>query len=840
MRTTTPALCAAALFWCGTARAQTWESVPAIPAPGGKVHAAAVSAGGTIYALGGTPWINGGDMDGSVHTLVPGSMAWQTEIGLEGLGPVTGHGAGVDGLGRIVVFGGENIDNDDAGPTKVYDPAEGPTTSLPMRPTLAPSRWFASCTDDQGRIYSIGGGQGREAVPGEGNIGYACRYVASTNSWQTIAPLPLPVGDAAAVYDGNGHILVIGGVLASGGARSPNVARYDIAANTWSDTAIADLPVGVSGHRAVVGANGWVYVFGGESGELLEPTMLDTVWIYRPDLDAWHAGPPMADARRYHAAVLGPDDYIYVFGGEDDVGGLASAERIYTPPCPTMTTQPQSAVVWALQSAAFSATVAGGLPIELRWLRDGLALTDGPAPGGGTISGSDTLNLVITDVADADAGLYELVATNDCGVTTSTPATLTIRHPPSLPTRWNVTNLHPAGMLRSHATDVDGDAQVGIGGLDTGGYSNLDQPVLWHGTSESAMNLTPPASVGGGILAIGGDTAVGWWWWPYQCHVSGQWYTCYSRQASEWSLSTGQQFNRQVSGWEYSVINDTDGTTHVGTATTDDEVGNVYSRASIWGPPGYWSQFIHPVGVSNSFLSAVDEGRQFGSIHTPFPGPVPRAAMWSGTAGSYVDMHPPGYSTSGIAGAGDGQAVGSTGWYAESHAALWAFAPGTHKDLHPAGATTSSAVDCEGGLQVGTASIGGVSRAILWAGSAAEFLDLHAFAPPQFTSSTASALDVADDGTITVVGSGYNAVTGRLEALMWRSTEAVAVGDFDNDGDTDLDDYAFLAVCLAGPGTAPPDAPPVTAEQCRSVFDLDADQDVDLRDASMFLQLAGG
>ena len=55
-------------------------------------------------------------------------------------------------------------------------------------------------------------------------------------------------------------------------------------------------------------------------------------------------------------------------------------------------------------------------------------------------------------------------------------------------------------------------------------------------------------------------------------------------------------------------------------------------------------------------------------------------------------------------------------------------------------------------------------------------------------------------------------------------------GDLDGDGDVDLDDYAGLANCLAGPGVTPTPAPPTRVEDCLAVFDYDADTDVDLCD----------
>jgi hypothetical protein len=60
-------------------------------------------------------------------------------------------------------------------------------------------------------------------------------------------------------------------------------------------------------------------------------------------------------------------------------------------------------------------------------------------------------------------------------------------------------------------------------------------------------------------------------------------------------------------------------------------------------------------------------------------------------------------------------------------------------------------------------------------------------------------------------------------------------GDFDEDGDVDLDDYLVFANCMAGPDAVPsPTQPYVTAQGCRHAFDLDVDDDVDLADFAGF------
>ena len=58
--------------------------------------------------------------------------------------------------------------------------------------------------------------------------------------------------------------------------------------------------------------------------------------------------------------------------------------------------------------------------------------------------------------------------------------------------------------------------------------------------------------------------------------------------------------------------------------------------------------------------------------------------------------------------------------------------------------------------------------------------------------------------------------------------------DYTRDGAVDLDDYAALAVCVAGPNESPEPTFPLTHEHCLEAFDADADGDVDLADVAEF------
>jgi hypothetical protein len=68
----------------------------------------------------------------------------------------------------------------------------------------------------------------------------------------------------------------------------------------------------------------------------------------------------------------------------------------------------------------------------------------------------------------------------------------------------------------------------------------------------------------------------------------------------------------------------------------------------------------------------------------------------------------------------------------------------------------------------------------------------------------------------------------------------VLPGDIDDDGDVDLDDYAAMADCLAGPGATPAPTGSLSLGDCYDNFDLDADGDVDLQDLAMLLTVFTG
>ncbi len=811
-----------------TVVAQTWEPAPTIPTVGNaaRISAVGVNHQGLLYAIGGTPWLNGGDMDGSVHRLATGATNWETLVGLEGLGPVLGQAAGVDSLGRLIVYGGFIANDDGPGDEASYDPIEGPQGNIAARAVPETAIGYtAFATDDVGRLYGLGGGPGA----GGPNSGYCDRYDAATDSWQTLVSMPTPVADACAAFDGNGHIMVCGGINAPGNARTANVAQYDIASGAWSDAAIPDLPIALSGASAARGIDGRVYVAGGEVGAIGAGVTQTTVYKWDPANNMWTTVAEMATPRKHFAFALGNDDYLYAIGGDNDTGGTNLVEKLFTPRCPSLDVQPGDLTAWSGTIAGFSVAVSGASPLMYQWRRDGQPLADGPTGSGSTIAGATTAALKIATPSAADEAMYDVVASNSCGASTSNAAVLTIRMTPEIPvvsSQWTVTNLHPGwAQDSSYARGVSGGR---IGGeattptlLPDGRTLTLSHPVVWENLNSAGMDVTPGNSIGGAIRDVSGDLFVGWFWHIYNCPppTGG---TCGWQSAAYW---TGENlaFTEAVhsSGPEYDHCVGTDGTAVVGTLTYEYSEGNYSSRATMWTPPGS-AVSLHSTAVGgNSGASAVDGEYQYGSATSSPPGPITHAARWSGSAASYLDIHPEGFARSWVSGAGDGQAVGTAVQGAVNHAMMWV-GGSTTIDLNPVG-QSSSATDAHGGLQVGNVG----AHAAIWAGTAESYFDLNTVLPAEYSGAVADAIEVAEDGTIYVAGGAYVPSRSRYEAIVWRSLPSGVVGDVNCDGVVNSSDVPYFASVLLGVDTQP----------CHmDAADLTGDGLADGNDAQLFLE----
>ena len=99
---------------------------------------------------------------------------------------------------------------------------------------------------------------------------------------------------------------------------------------------------------------------------------------------------------------------------------------------------------------------------------------------------------------------------------------------------------------------------------------------------------------------------------------------------------------------------------------------------------------------------------------------------------------------------------------------MWSGTAASWMSLHPAGTFGSVIRAMNESHQVGEVNVGVDWHASVWSGTSASWTDLHAFLPAGFTSSRATG--VSSDSFYTYVsGYGYNDLTQREEALVWMS-----------------------------------------------------------------------
>jgi hypothetical protein len=188
-------------------------------------------------------------------------------------------------------------------------------------------------------------------------------------------------------------------------------------------------------------------------------------------------------------------------------------------------------------------------------------------------------------------------------------------------------------------------------------------------------------------------------------------------------------------------------------------------HASLWsGTAGSWVD-LHPASANSnqSAVSAMADGQQVGWASVGAPNGPAHASLWSGTAASWVDLHPGTSQTMSWAYANfGGQQVGTVAYNAQFRAGMWSGNAASYVELHPAGATSSEARGIDKGLQAGWVVIGGVQRASIWTGTAASWTDLSP------AGTTGSGITDAADGQQV----GVAVLDGVQRASLWRGTAA--------------------------------------------------------------------
>lgn len=275
-----------------------WSTGATLPAPRG---------GPAAVVLSGTTIVAGGKTTGSATAVVQGvptSSTWgplpNIDIGRVGPGFVSTSGG-------LLVYGGGGGAN---GTTALNDAFMYDITGANSQdaPGMITARMqFASATDGTSQAYAIGG------VSDAGvNLATVERFNATTNTWTFLTAMPASRSGAAAAFDGTGSIYVVGGsATVNGTTGTSTLSKYTVSTNTW--TTLASLPINVRDAAVVFAPDGKLDVIGGISNG----TAVASVETYDPATNTWSTNTALPAAVSSAAAVVDGLGRVEVIGGFD-------------------------------------------------------------------------------------------------------------------------------------------------------------------------------------------------------------------------------------------------------------------------------------------------------------------------------------------------------------------------------------------------------------------------------------------------------------------------------------------------------------------------------------------
>lgn len=229
-------------------------------------------------------------------------------------------------------------------------------------------------------------------------------------------------------------------------------------------------------------------------------------------------------------------------------------------------------------------------------------------------------------------------------------------------------------------------------------------------------------------------------------------------RAAKWSGSAGTYESMAPTPSTNSQILGSDGAFQIG-----------YSSVSGTPHAGFWTGTatsfvdIHPVGYYQSFARAVKGNQQVGSAYQTSNSDS-QGIVWNGTSSSAINVHPTNYKNSNLNATNGVQQGGyaTPNGGSASHAGLWTGTATSFVDMNPIGAGGSFVTAMSATLQGGFATFGGVSRAYLWQGSQASAFSLH---PTGASTSTIQGMNATNQ-----VGSANFPSNNGSHAMLWAGT----------------------------------------------------------------------
>ena len=324
---------------------------------------------------------------------------------------------------------------------------------------------------------------------------------------------------------------------------------------------------------------------------------------------------------------------------------------------------------------------------------------------------------------------------------------------------WQVTRANPLDADWSQLMSVSGRYAVGEIAYTSGPPNVTVQAALYDlkmGTWKALDTRDTTAN------AVSDTWAAGFLYQPGNASVV---------KATAWPLAGGPARDLQPTGALTSKLTSASGQLLAGSAQFAGKI-----HAYVWDLAGGQEYDLHPpAAVNGSQVNGIDGTRSVGEIGLG-GGTGSHAVLWPSLAAGYVDLNPTGAVYGSTAyDISDNTQVGEV----DGLAALWRGSAGSYVNLHPSwlpSAALSYALGADAHVQVGYVDYdrgaGTFPRfpahATVWFGTAASMFDLHSLLDPAYyRDSVANDVWVDELGNIYVVGSAARVNGGPAEALLW-------------------------------------------------------------------------
>jgi hypothetical protein len=237
-------------------------------------------------------------------------QSWQTCVPM----PTPGYAFGCAAVGsRVYAIGGLISEAESIVPRMVVEAYDVTADSwiLDFAPPPGP-RWFAGCAALDGKIYVIAG------TDGNADLRRVDRFDPSTNTWDTVAPLPWPRSSLAGCEYG-GRIYAIGGYSMTLGFQRA-VARFtpDSGLGHWD---VVDSLNTRRANPAAAVAAGWMCAVGGTYFSNLSSFEFSGGGGWAKSIRYMHTA-------RSGAAAVGWGEWLCAIGGQNKDGPLSSIEIV--------------------------------------------------------------------------------------------------------------------------------------------------------------------------------------------------------------------------------------------------------------------------------------------------------------------------------------------------------------------------------------------------------------------------------------------------------------------------------------------------------------------------------